>query len=134
MSIFSQTWYTDLMDIWRQSEYRIGNLDKQTRTKVASGVPCRVYRTANPRPKFNDTDSTIQNLDMLACETTVDVQTGDELFVTRGARLGKTGEPERYFAGDPTDYFEPFAGILPQLDHKQVPLGGYNRIGNIREN
>lgn len=129
MSIFSSTWYTDLVDIFRIENYVIGNASRQARMPKYQQVPCRIYRSGKARIQETSTDSTYSPYDMLAVDTSVDIQIGDELIVTRGGRLGKGVRTERYFAGDPNDYFEPYGQISPQLDHKEIPLGATNRIG-----
>lgn len=121
-------WYTDLMTVYRRENYTDGNLTKQRRVLVKENIPCRIYRSSNPQTKFTTTYPSVTNNDMLACSTNEDIRAGDEIRVTRGARITGTGNTTQYYAGDPTDYFEPFGGRRPRLDHKQVPLGGEKKL------
>jgi hypothetical protein len=122
-----ENWYTDAATVMRSAPRKEGNLTKQERETVADGVPCRVYRNSNPPTKMKDTAAQVEPSDMLACDVGVDIRAGDEILVTRGAALGHSGKPARYFAGDPTPYYEPFGGAVPNLAHQQVPLTGEKR-------
>lgn len=120
-------WYTDTADVYRTVNVKSGAVTKQVRKLIRKDMPCRVYQTGNPRTQFKNDASEYSNRDLLACETNEDITAGDEIQLFRGGRIGKSSRMERYFAGAPTDYFEPFGGVFPKLDHKQVPLGGTNR-------
>ena len=65
----------------------------------------------------------------LACDLTVDIQAGDELLVVRGGNLGYEGRQERYFAGNPVQYYDLVGGALTGLQHKEVGLLMDNVIG-----
>ena len=64
---------------------------------------------------------------MMAVDVNEDIQTGDELLVISGGNICKANEPRRYFAGEPADYYEPFGGAMPDLQHKQIALSGESR-------
>lgn len=121
-------WYTDLADVFRVTKTKDGNLTRQERTQVLSGVPCRVYRSdakaMTPQPAAADYKQTSK----LACDNSVDIQPGDELKISRGGRLGKAVALIRAFAGDPTYYFEPFGAIMPGLAHQEIILLQEERI------
>jgi hypothetical protein len=123
------SWYTDLMTINRVENHKVGNITKQRRVVKAVGVPCRVYKNSNPQSAMKDTAAETTPQDMLACDNSVDIQAGDELLVIRGGGLpnGKNNSPTRYFAGLPSNYYEPFGGVMPGLAHQQVPLSGTTR-------
>jgi len=121
-------WYTDIATIIRTESLKEGNITKQGRTiPVASDVPCRIYRNSNPPTVMKDTAAQVEPSDMLACDIGVDIKAGDEIIVNRGGALGYGGKPVRYFAGEPTPYYEPFGGVVPNLAHQQIPLTGEKR-------
>lgn len=123
-------WYTDLADVFRVTKTKDGNLTRQERIQVLSGIPCRIYRSdakaITPRSAAADYKQTSK----LACDNSVDIQPGDELKIARGGRLGKTVALIRAFAGDPTYYFEPFGAIMPGLAHQEIVLLQEERIQN----
>jgi hypothetical protein len=123
----ASSWYTDLMTVNRLTSYSDGNITKSNRVTVAENVPCRVYRNSNPQTKMTDTAAEVSPVDMLACDNSVDVQAGDEIFVVRGGGIGVSQPPARYFAGSPTPYYEPFGGVMPNMAHQQVPLSAETR-------
>lgn len=127
---FLALWYSDSADIYRTSNFIIGNIDKKTRQLIQSNIPCRIFRSSKPATKMTTTASEYTPFDSLACETSVDIRAGDEIIVSRGINLGYADtNPSRYFAGDPTDYYEPFGGVMPDLAHKEVPLSGGTKVG-----
>lgn len=122
-------WYTDTMDIYRVVNVPIGNIDTQERQKVGSAIPCRVYNSQKNGPNVTDTAARIQSSDKMACDLSVDVQAGDELLITRGGNIGKTGTPERYFAGNSQKYYDPVGGALTGLEHQEIGLLMQNIVG-----
>ena len=62
------------------------------------------------------------------CDTSVDIQPGDQLIIHRGAGLGKTTPAIRAFAADPNLYFEPFGAVIPGLAHMEVRLLQQERV------
>lgn len=122
-----KNWYTDLVTVWRTESYKEGNTTKQRRVLVKENIPCRVYRNSNPSVTMKDTASQVTRADMMAVGVNEDIKTGDELLVIRGGNIGKASEPRRYFAGEPVDYYEPFGGAVPDLQHKQIALSGESR-------
>jgi hypothetical protein len=122
-------WYTDSATIKRTEEYKDGNITKHRRDVViAENVPCRVYKSNPANAVMRDTAAELSSNDILACDNSADIKAGDEILVTRGGMLGHTGNPIRYFAGDPEQYYEPFGGAVPNISHQQVPLSGERRI------
>lgn len=123
-------WYTDLADVFRVTKTKDGNLTRQERIQVLSGIPCRIYRSDAKEitPKLAAAD--YKQTSKLACDNSVDIQPGDELKISRGGRLGKTAALIRAFAGDPTYYFEPFGAIMPGLTHQEIVLLQEERIQN----
>lgn len=115
-------WYTDTMDIYRVTPTLSGSLTTHSREKVAEGVPCRFYRSADrPMEAEREAASNTQTL-MLACDNSVDIKSGDEIIIHRGGGLGYNAPDMRVFASDPTLYFEPFGAVVPGLAHQQVML------------
>lgn len=115
-------WYTDLVDVYRVVNTTAGNIDTQTRQQVGSSIPCRVYSSQKNGPSMQDGAARVNSTDKLGCAVDVDIRAGDELLVTRGGALGRGGEPERYFAGNPQHYYDPVGGALTGLEHLEVGL------------
>lgn len=121
-------WYTDLMDVYRVVEVMDGNLIRHSRVKSLSAVPCRIYQSDSKAIRMNQTAADIHQEDKLACDISVNIQSGDELLITRGARLGKTGNVIRAFAADPNFYYEPFGAVIPGLAHQEIRLMQQERV------
>lgn len=121
-------WYTDLMDVYRVQTTMDGNLTRNERVKVLSAVPCRIYQSDSKAIKMSQTSSDIHQEDKLACDVAVNIQSGDELIISRGARLGNTGPTIRAFAADPNLYYEPFGAVIPGLAHQEIRLMQQERV------
>lgn len=121
-------WYTDTMDVWRNVTVQDGNLTRQERQKVLTGVPCRVYQSDNKPISMSQTASSVSQNDHLTCDISVDIRAGDELIITRGGKLGRPGPTIRAFASDPNLYYEPFGAILPGLAHQEIRLMEQERV------
>ena len=117
-----QDWYTDLVDIHRVAPVQDGALTKHERVLVAEREPCRVYRSGVHGPRMQSNAAMTEGEDKLACANEVDIMPGDELLIRRGAVLGETRQTIRAFAGEPADFYEPFAAVLPGLAHQEVGL------------
>lgn len=115
-------WYTDLADVYRVRAVKEGDLTRHERVQVLTGVPCRIYRSGSRAIQMEQTAAHVRQEDRLACDVSVDIRAGDELIVTRGGRLGRSGPAVRAFAADPTPYHEPFGAVLPGLAHQEIPL------------
>jgi hypothetical protein len=122
-----EDWYTDLATINRVQTVMDGNITKSQRMTIAENVPCRVYRSSSPQTSMQPTAAQVNPTDMLACDNSVDIIAGDEVMVIRGGNIGYPNAPQRYFAGEPSKYYEPVGGVMPDLAHQQVPLGGEKR-------
>lgn len=115
-------WYTDLADVYRVQQVMDGSLTRNERKQVLAAVPCRIYRSGDSPIRMSRQAASIQQTDKLACGLDADIRDGDELIITRGARLGKPGPVTRAFAADPVYYYEPFGAVIPGLDHQEIPL------------
>ena len=83
----------------------------------------RTVKTGTNPPNLVETGATVNMSNMLCCELGNDIQGGDEIIVHRGANVGRFVNPdERYIAGPPNIYVEPFGGASPDLEHIQVSL------------
>ena len=123
--------YTDTFDSYRVVKTIENGITKQSRSQVLSGIPCRVYQNQTNQPNLTETSSTINESNMLCCELGYDIKGGDEIIVHRGANVGRHVNPdERYIAGRPNIYVEPFAGAFPDLEHMQVALVDEDVIGD----
>lgn len=121
-------WYTDTMSIYRVQETLDGNLTRHERAQVSENIPCRVYQSDNRAINMEQTAANLKESDRLACDVSVDVRAGDELVITRGGRLGKSGPTIRAFAGEPNLYYEPFGSIIPGLAHQEIRLLQQERV------
>ena len=121
-------WYTDTMDVWRNVPVKDGNLTRQERQQVLTGIPCRIYQSDNKPINMSQTAANIQQNDHLACDVSVDIHVGDELIITRGGKLGSQGPTIRAFASDPNLYYEPFGAIMPGLAHQEIRLMEQERV------
>lgn len=121
-------WYTDTVDIYRVTDVADGALTRHERQLVAEGVPCRIYRSGDNPIRMSRQAASIQQTDKLACGLDADIRDGDELIITRGAKLGKPGPVTRAFAADPVYYYEPFGAVIPGLAHQEIPLLQQERV------
>lgn len=127
-------WYTDSMDVYRVQAVTDGSLTRHERVQVSSGIPCRIYQSDNKAIQMEQTAAGIHQEDRVACDTSADIQAGDELMIRRGARIGKAGPVIRAFAADPNFYYEPFGAILPGLAHQEIRLLQQERVkGGVAE-
>lgn len=123
-------WYTDLMDVYRVVETKDGNLTRHERSKVLTGIPCRIYQSDSKAIRMEQTAADVRQEDKLMCGLGVDIRAGDELFITRGGRLEKPGPTVRAFAADPNLYDEPFGAVIPGLAHQEIRLLQQERVGS----
>lgn len=123
-----QDWYTDTMDIYRAVPVQDGSLTRQERQKVAENVRCRVYHTGAPSLRMEQTAASVLQGDYVQCGNEIDIRTGDELRIRRGAVLGRAAEEIRVFAADPEHFFEPFGAVLPGLAHQEVRIFQEERV------
>lgn len=115
--------YTDTFDTYRVIKSLENGITKQDRVKLLSGIPCRVYNNQTNQPNITDTAANISNSNTLCCELGYDIIGGDEIIVHRGANVERFVNPdERYIAGPPNIYVEPFGGCAPNLEHMQIAL------------
>lgn len=122
--------YTDTFDTYRVVKIIENGITKQSRVGVLSGIPCRVYQNNTMTPNLSDTAATVSMSNTLCCELGYDVIGGDEIIVHRGANVGRHVNPdERYIAGPPNIYVEPFGGCSPDLEHMQIALINETVIG-----
>lgn len=121
-------WYTDTVDIWRAVPTTTNGLTTNTMTQFYTAVPCRIYQSDNQPINMEQTAAHVKQTDRLMCDTSVDIQAGDQLIIHRGAGLGRTAPDIRAFAADPNLYFEPFGAVLPGLAHMEVRLLQQERV------
>lgn len=128
-------WYTDLMDVWRVQTVMDGKLTRHERTQVYTGIPCRIYQSDSKAINMQQTAADIHQEDKLACDLSADIQAGDELIITRGARLGRAGPVIRAFAADPNLFYEPFGAVMPGIAHQEIRLLQQERVkGGVQNN
>lgn len=118
--VFSNGWYTDSVDVYRVEDVTEGYIKKQKSVKVGT-YPCRIYRSQKAGPIYTTEAGRVSSQDVMAVELERDIQSGDELYITRGGNLGKTAA-SRYFAGDIMPYYEPVGGMFNGLGHIEIGL------------
>lgn len=121
-------WYTDRVDIWRVAPTVADGLTKHERQQVQTDVPCRIYTTSNERIGMQRTAADARQDLMMACDNHIDIQIGDELFITRGGGLGKDQPPARAFVADAHQFYEPFGAAIPGLAHQEIKLQMHERV------
>lgn len=116
-------WYTDTVDVFRTVPVKPagGNLTRDTRMQVGFAIPCRVYSTQIKGASPQATAAVDRREDKLACDIGTDIRIGDELVVTRGAKVGGYSL-ERYLAGKPQEFRDPVGMVSTGLDHMEVGL------------
>lgn len=123
-----QDWYTDTVDIWRVVSTTTNNLTTNELQQLYTAVPCRIYQSDNQPINMQQTAAYVKQADRLMCDTSVDIQAGDQLIIHRGAGLGQSTPDIRAFAADPNLYFEPFGAVIPGLAHTEVRLLQQERV------
>lgn len=122
--------YTDTFSTFRVVSHVDGGIIKHDRQSVLIDQPCRVYNNPTPEISMSEQAATSNGNNTLCCDINLDVQAGDEIIVKRGARISaQPVSTERYFAGLPNTYIEPFFGVSVDLQHKQVALLNEQRVG-----
>ena len=115
-------WYTDTAEIYRVVQTAEGAITRNTRTKIAEGVKCRVYRSAVKTANMTQTSAEYSAIEKLMLPLGTDILPNDELIVSRGSGSF------RAFAGAVYEYTEPFGGVMPELAHIEVALLRMERI------
>jgi hypothetical protein len=88
-----------------------------------------VYSNPNADIQMNEQAATTSAGNTLACDIDIDIHAGDEIIVSRAARIRTMPvSVKRYFAGEPNVYVEPFGGIVANLEHQQVALYNEKRV------
>ena len=121
-------WYTDTVDIYRDVATLVGNLTRQERQPIATGVPCRLFHQSPKAISMEQTAAKVQQEEQLQCDNAVDIREGDELLIHRGAGLGVEQATIRAFAGAPFHYYEPFGAVIPELAHQEIRLLRQERV------
>lgn len=127
----TRAWYTDLFKVYRsQQETKLGVTGNMQRVLISKNNRGRIYRKSSPSLQTSPQASELQFNDQLMCDTELDIRAGDEIVVLRGFFIGKCHENDNgqvYIAGEPADYYTPFGGVAPDVEHKQVPLQNTQR-------
>lgn len=122
-------WYTDSFDSFRVIATVDGGITKHERRKVLSAVPCRVYNNPNADISMSEQAATTSAGNTLCCDAGTDIKAGDEIIVSRSALIAaQPVSVDRYFAGHPNTYIEPFGGVIADLSHMQVALYNEKRV------
>jgi hypothetical protein len=117
------SWYTDTFSIYREQASSGIGLDTKQEVLVVADLPCRMYQHSKSQLKAGNEDvGAFDSNSMLACGINVDVRSGDKLKIIVGGSVGKPQPPVDFFAGEIATFLEPFGGVMPALEHKEVPL------------
>ena len=121
-------WYTDLVQVYRVVDVQEGALTRKERQLIQDDIRGRIYQSDSKPIKMELAAASVQQEYKLATGVDVDIRTGDELLVQRGAVLGPSRETIRAFAGDPNYYLEPFGAVMPGLAHQEIRLMQQERV------
>lgn len=134
MGIYNSTqfWYTDLFSVYRNKKTETLGISNTERTLVAENCIGRIYRKSNAQINLQPQAAGITINENLMCDIDVDIEAGDEIRVIRGYKINKYNKPSSmnlseskcdvYICGQPVNYYTPYGGIAPDVQHKQVPL------------
>lgn len=121
-------WYTDLFNVYRVQQVTNLGITTDKRILVTENQRGRIYRKSGSQLNNQLQAAELNINDNLMCDINVDIKAGDLIEVSRGYFIGKfNGNKEQYIAGEPVDYYIPFGGISPDLEHKQVQLQNIKR-------
>lgn len=121
-------WYTDLFNVYRVQQITNLGITTDKRILVTENQRGRIYRKSGSQLNNQLQAAELNINDNLMCDINVDIKAGDLIEVSRGYFIGKfNGNKEQYIAGEPVDYYIPFGGISPDLEHKQVQLQNIKR-------
>lgn len=126
----SQNWFSDVFSVYRNviSEHRgVTNTERKLISKDNYG---RIYRKSNASLNSSPQAAELSINEALITDINVDIQAGDEIHLIRGYKINKKiDKADIYIAGQPVDYYTPFGGVSPDLQHKQVLLQNTLRTG-----
>lgn len=123
-------WYSDKFSVYRNVLTEKMGVSKTERILVSKDNYGRIYRKSNASLNPTPQAAQLSISEALITDIDVDIQAGDELHVLRGFRINKhKNECDIYVAGQPVDYFTPYGGVAPDLQHKQVLLQNTLRTG-----
>lgn len=121
-------WYTDLFNVYRVQQTTNLGITTDNRILVVENQRGRIYRKSGSQLNNQLQAAELNINDNLMCDINVDIRAGDLIEVSRGYFIGKfNGIKEQYIAGEPVDYYVPFGGISPDIEHKQVQLQNIKR-------
>lgn len=121
-------WYTDLFNVYRVQQVTNLGITTDKRILVTENQRGRIYRKSGSQLNNQLQAAELNINDNLVCDINIDIKAGDLIEVSRGYFIGKfNGNKEQYIAGEPVDYYVPFGGISPDLEHKQVQLQNIKR-------
>ena len=121
-------WYTDRMDIYRNTPSLDGALTSLEPELLYEDIPCRIYQSDKKSIKMEQTAAHIEQSDSLMCDISTDIKAGDKLLIKRGGGLGYAPAIIRAYAADPNYYYEPFGAVMPGLAHIEVKLLQQERV------
>lgn len=122
------SWYTDVVDVWRNQPITTNGLTTNKTVEMYKSIPCRIFQSSDKAIKFTQQASEINDEKYLACDNNVDIKPGDMLLITRGGALGKETPVMRCYAESPEYFFEPFDNAMPGLAHQEIRLLEQERV------
>lgn len=119
----SQNWYTDLFSVYRNEIVEKMGVSNTNRVLVSKNNYGRIYRKSNASLNPSPQAAELSINESLITDINIDIKAGDELHVIRGYRINKNKDKcDVYIAGQPVDYYTPFGGVSPDIQHKQIAI------------
>jgi hypothetical protein len=113
---YKKLWFTDRVDVYRTVEKSDGVLSTRQWKLIYEGIPCRRYTKGAQGLQLTDNTGQILESGRLMVEKDVDIVPGDQLV------LHSDGIDTMFYAGTVNNYYIPYHGRKPPLDHKEVDL------------
>lgn len=128
-------WYTDLFSVYRNViKEKMGVINTE-RKLISKDNRCRIYRKSKPSLSPSPQAAELSISDSMICDINIDIEAGDEIRVIRGYFMNKNKDRKAniYIAGLAVDYYTPYGGIAPDIQHKEVILQNTLRTGAYTE-
>ena len=128
-------WYTDLFSVYRNTINEKMGVITTERKLISKDNRCRIYRKSKPSLSPSPQAAELSISDSMICDINIDIEAGDEIRVIRGYFINRNKEEKAniYIAGLAVDYYTPYGGIAPDIQHKEVILQNTLRTGVYTE-
>ena len=128
-------WYTDLFAVYRNIKNEKLGVTNTERKLISKDNKCRIYRKSKPSLNTTPQAAELSISDSLICDINIDIKAGDEIRVIRGYFINRNKDKEAniYIAGLPVDYYTPYGGQSPDIQHKELIIQNTLRTGAYTE-